>query len=90
MSTKELEQEIRDEIMAAYKDRLGTGCKRNRCKDWRTLKKGDKLSYFSSAFDGETSFEGVVSDVDHQRAIILADGMHLWCDDDTMEDYYYA
>ena len=40
--------------------------------DWRTWKKGRKTT-------------GIITEVHEDHAIMEADGMHLWIDDDTAE-----
>ena len=53
--------------------------------DWRTWKKGRKTTWHWNEFDGSGSREGIITEVHEDHAIMEADGMHLWIDDDTAE-----
>ena len=57
----------------------------SRMADWRTWKKGRKTTWHWDEFDGSGSREGIITEVHEDHAIMEADGMHLWIDDDTAE-----
>lgn len=57
----------------------------SRMADWRTWKKGRKTTWHWNEFDGSGSREGIITEVHEDHAIMEADGMHLWIDDDTAE-----
>ena len=48
-------------------------------------KKGRKTTWHWDEFDGSGSREGIITEVHEDHAIMEADGMHLWIDDDTAE-----
>lgn len=58
--------------------------------DWRTWKKGRKTTWHWNEFDGSGSREGIITEVNEDHAIMEADGMHLWIDDDTAVTVIYS
>jgi len=55
-------------------------------KDWRTLKVGEKVHIHTDEFDGITDFDGVITEVAEDHAIMLDEaGAHNWIDDWTEE-----
>lgn len=53
-------------------------------KDWRKLKKGDLVHMHTEEFDGIGDWDGVITDVSADHAIMTeADGSRNWIDDDT-------
>lgn len=53
--------------------------------NWKTLEIGEIVEWHYKDFDGEGSYIGVVTDIDKNRALVVADGMTLWLDDNTKE-----
>lgn len=49
------------------------------------MEKGRKTTWNWNEFDGSGSREGIITEVHEDHAIMEADGMHLWIDDDTAE-----
>ena len=54
---------------------------------WRTWETGDRVAWCWSDFDGAGSRVGIVTEIHEDHAIVCADGMNLWVDDDTETDY---
>ncbi|MCH4034737.1 MAG: hypothetical protein LKE85_12215 [Lachnospiraceae bacterium] len=52
-------------------------------KDWRNWKPGRQTVYEYHDFDGYGVLKGVITETAANHAIMEADGMHLWIDDDT-------
>lgn len=59
-------------------------------KDWRNLKVGDKATWTTKEFDGKAKATGTITEVSEDHAILTAEGMNLWIDDDTAEDFKRA
>lgn len=57
-------------------------------KDWRALKKGQTIIWEVNEFDGHCKTEAVITEVAEDHAIAEADGMHIWIDDDTQQDFH--
>lgn len=55
--------------------------------DWKSLKVGDTVTFFWDEFDGSGRVTGQVASIEPDHAIIEADGMHLWIDENT-EDMF--
>ena len=55
--------------------------------NWKNWKIGDKIKWSTNDFDGKTETIGVLTKMDEDHAIVEADGMHLWVDDDTCENF---
>lgn len=49
------------------------------------MEKRKKDNMALGEFDGSGSREGIITEVHEDHAIMEADGMHLWIDDDTAE-----
>ena len=52
-------------------------------KNWRNWNVGRITIYETHEFDGDSITQGVITEVHSDHAILTADGMHLWIDDDT-------
>lgn len=48
---------------------------------WKTWKEGQAVKYIVNDFDGHYETTGYVTEIDHEHAIVRADGMNLWVDD---------
>jgi hypothetical protein len=51
-------------------------------KDWRNWPVGRKTVWETHEFDGDSVIEGVLTEKHEDHAIVEADGMRLWLDDD--------
>lgn len=51
-------------------------------KDWRNWQVGRKTVWETHEFDGDSICEGVLTEKHEDHAIVEADGMRLWLDDD--------
>lgn len=54
---------------------------------WQNWNIGDTIRWYWNEFDGKGSVLGVLTVKEPDHIIIEADGMHLWCDDDTEENF---
>lgn len=54
---------------------------------WRKWQIGDTVQYFYNEFDGHGSYTGTVTEIHDDHATVKANGMNLWCDDDT--EYHF-
>ncbi|WP_033164720.1 hypothetical protein [Clostridium sp. KNHs205] len=52
-------------------------------KNWRNWNVGRVTIYETYEFDGDSITQGILTEVHSDHAILTADGMHLWIDDDT-------
>ena len=52
---------------------------------WRKWKVGDRVKDTVNDFDGRGSWNGTLTEMHEDHAIVEADGMHLWLDDDTAD-----
>lgn len=59
--------------------------KQRRTAEWLIGEHGKKTTWHWNEFDGSGSREGIITEVHEDHAIMEADGMHLWIDDDTAE-----
>ncbi len=48
--------------------------------DIKKLKVGDRLTFFWDEFDGSGAIPGIVSSIEEDHAIVVADGQTLWLD----------
>lgn len=55
-----------------------------KAKDWRNWFIGRKTIFEVHDFDGDSITVGRITSVHSDHAIMEADGMHLWIDDDTI------
>ena len=53
--------------------------------NWRNWSVGDKIRWSWNEFDGKGSVTGVLTQKEQDHAIVEADGMRLWVDDDMQE-----
>lgn len=53
-------------------------------KDWRNWKVGRKTVWETHEFDGDSRHEGILTEKHEDHAIVEADGMQLWLDDDFL------
>lgn len=53
-------------------------------KDWRNWSVGRKTIFEVHDFDGDNIIIGEITSVHSDHAIMEADGMHIWIDDDTI------
>lgn len=53
-------------------------------KDWRNWSVGRKTIFEVHDFDGDSITSGKITSVHSDHAIMEADSMHLWIDDDTI------
>ena len=53
--------------------------------DWRTWKKGERQHGTGMNSMEAEAGKGIITEVNEDHAIMEADGMHLWIDDDTAE-----
>lgn len=51
--------------------------------DWKKLNVGDKVKYSWNEFDGQGNMNCVVTTIESDHAIVSADDMTLWLDDDN-------
>lgn len=56
---------------------------------WRKWKVGDSVLYTYNEFDGHGSCMGTVTEIHPDHAIVKANGMNLWCDDDTAHHFFH-
>lgn len=59
-------------------------------KEWRNLELGETVTWHWNDFDGKGSVTGTITEVEKDHAILRADGMNLWIDDDTKENFTRA
>ena len=52
-------------------------------KDWRNWNIGRVTIYETHEFDGDSITQGIITEIYFDHAILTADDMHLWIDDDT-------
>ena len=52
-------------------------------KNWRNWKIGRPTIFETHEFDGDSITQGFISAIYPDHAILNADGMHLWIDDDS-------
>lgn len=52
-------------------------------KDWRNWDIGRVTIYETHEFDGDSITQGIISEIHLDHAILTADDMHIWIDDDT-------
>jgi hypothetical protein len=52
-------------------------------KTWKNWNVGRVTIYETHEFDGDTIIQGIITEVHSDHAILTADDMHLWIDDDT-------
>ena len=57
-------------------------------KNWRNWKIGRPTIYETHEFDGDCSFKGTITKIEDDHALMEADGMRLWIDDDTQYMFY--
>ena len=57
---------------------------------WRSWELGDKVFWDVTEFSdgGRVFYEGRVTQIDEDHLIVEADGMHLWVDDDTADQFH--
>ena len=54
-------------------------------QNWREWKIGDKVKYSWNEFAGKGSLIGLLTIQEEDHAIVEAEDMHLWLDDDTKD-----
>lgn len=52
-------------------------------KDWRNWKIGRPTIFETHEFDGDSLTQGIITEIHYDHAILKADGMNLWIDDDS-------
>lgn len=52
-------------------------------KDWRNWDIGRVTIYETHEFDGDSITQGIITEIHLDHAILTADDMHIWIDDDT-------
>lgn len=52
-------------------------------KDWRNCNIGRVTIYETHEFDGDSITQGIITEIYSDHAILTADDMYLWIDDDT-------
>ena len=53
-------------------------------KDWRNWEPGRRTMWEVHEFDGDSRREGILTEKYEDHAIVVADGMRLWLDDDFL------
>lgn len=56
---------------------------------WRKWNIGDRVQYIVNEFDGCRSWNGILTEMHEDHAIVEADGMKLWLDDDTQDLFFH-
>lgn len=57
-------------------------------KDWRNWEVGRKTVWETHEFDGDSRCEGILTEKYEDHAIVDADGMQLWLDDDFLHMFW--
>lgn len=60
---------------------------RKELASWRNWEEGDTIKYHWNDFDGKGYNTGVLIEKGIDHSIVLVDGMKLWLDDDTEENF---